>query len=73
MERRPASAQVGELGQAHISYQQAVVATRAAAHLPGVGGVASWDSLGVFALLARHGPQELTATEYPAPLLRLAG
>ena len=64
---------VGELGRAHISYQQAVVATRAAAHLPGMGGVASWDSLGVFALLARLGPQELAATEYPAPLLRLVG
>lgn len=60
------------LGKAVVSYDQALVAARAAEFLPGLGSVLAWESLGVYALLARIPPHEARSAVYPVPLLRLA-
>ncbi|RII20648.1 carbohydrate diacid transcriptional activator CdaR [Streptomyces sp. YIM 130001] len=74
--RRRAVAGIGlaqeGLGKAAVSYDQALVAARAAEFLPGLGSVLQWESLGVYALLAQIPPHEAQSAAYPVPLLRLA-
>lgn len=60
------------LTEAHRSYQEALVAVRAAQFLPGMGEVVTWASLGVYAMLAKLDPQEITMGAHPTPLVRLA-
>ncbi|MEL5953552.1 helix-turn-helix domain-containing protein [Streptomyces sp. CLV115] len=60
------------LRKAAVSYEQALVAARAAEFLPGLGSVLLWESLGAYALLAQISPHELKSTSYPVPMLRLA-
>ncbi|MBO9522831.1 MAG: helix-turn-helix domain-containing protein [Nocardioidaceae bacterium] len=59
------------LTAAHRSYQDALVAIRAAQFLPALGDVVTWDSLGVFALLAKLDPHELALGPHQAPIVRL--
>jgi hypothetical protein len=61
------------LQHADQAYEQAVIAGRAAEHLPELGDVVTWESLGVYGLLAQLAPRDLSLTSYPAALLRLAG
>ncbi|GAA1508437.1 PucR family transcriptional regulator [Nocardioides humi] len=77
-ERTRTSAMVGvgdrrsRLTDAHRSYQEAVVAVRAARFLSRTDDVVTWDSLGVYGLLARLDPQELALGAPAMPLARLA-
>lgn len=59
------------LNSAYHSYRQAVVGARAGEFLPGLGDVVSWESLGVYALLAKLEPQDLSLAAYPVSLARL--
>ena len=63
--------QQSTLAGAHRSYQDALVAIRAAQFLPGMGDVVTWDSLGVFALLAKLDPREIALGAHQEPLDRL--
>ncbi|TDC95440.1 CdaR family transcriptional regulator [Saccharopolyspora aridisoli] len=54
-----------------VSHEQARVAARAAGVLPALGDVIAWDDLGVYALLIKLAPQELTPTLYPSGLRAL--
>lgn len=60
------------LTDAHLSYQEAVVAVRAARFLSRTGDVVTWDSLGVYGLLAQLDPQQLSPGMRTTPLARLA-
>ena len=72
----PAIAGVGawqpSLVSAHESYQQALIAVRAARFLPGLGDVVPWHSLGVYGLLAKLDPHDLALGAHLAPLTGLA-
>lgn len=59
------------LEQAVQSHDQARLAARAARLLPRLGDVVTWSALGVYTLLMKLGPEELTPADYPAPVLRL--
>ena len=65
-------AQQAGLANVHRSYQQALIAVRAAQFLPGLGEVVTWDSLGVYALLAKVDPEDVTMGAHMTPLTRLA-
>jgi sugar diacid utilization regulator len=54
-----------------VSYRQARAAARAAGLLQGFGPVASWDSLGVYALLLQLPQRQLTMDLCPPGLLKL--
>jgi sugar diacid utilization regulator len=56
---------------AGTSHEQARAAARAAALLPALGDVVAWDALGVYALLIKLAPEQLTPTVYPPPVLAL--
>jgi len=60
------------LVSAHESYQQALIAVRAARFLPGLDDVVPWDSLGVYGLLAKLDPHDLALGAHLAPLTGLA-
>ncbi|WP_257425999.1 PucR family transcriptional regulator [Nocardioides carbamazepini] len=57
---------------AHRSYQQALIAVRAARFLPGLDDVVTWDSLGVYGLLAKLDPQDPALGPHLAPLAGMA-
>ncbi|WGX95856.1 CdaR family transcriptional regulator [Nocardioides sp. L-11A] len=59
------------LTAAHQSYQDALVAIRAAQFLPSMGDVVTWESLGVYVLLAKLDPQELVLGPHQTPIVRL--
>ncbi|WP_224388326.1 CdaR family transcriptional regulator [Pseudonocardia sp. ICBG1293] len=63
----------GGLAEARQAYRHAVIANRAAQHLPEFANVVTWEELGVYGLLAMLTPGDLDISSYPAPLLRLAG
>jgi sugar diacid utilization regulator len=65
-------AEYDSLRDAHRSYQQALIAVRAAQFLPGLGEVVAWDSLGVYALLAKLDADDLDLVARTTPLARLA-
>ncbi|BBG03894.1 MULTISPECIES: PucR family transcriptional regulator [Pseudonocardia] len=60
------------LVQARQAYQHAVIANRAAQHLPEFADVVTWEGIGVYGLLAMLAPGDLDISSYPVPLLRLA-
>lgn len=60
------------LTDSHLSYQEAVVAVRAARFLSRTGDVVTWDSLGVYGLLAQLDPQQISPGKQTTPLVRLA-
>jgi sugar diacid utilization regulator len=53
------------LDAAVISYEQARAAARAAALLPALGDITTWEGLGVFAFLIKIAPHELSPTLFP--------
>lgn len=67
------SAAASRLQDAHLAYEQAVIASRAAKYLPEFGDVVTWERLGVYGLLAKLAPHDLGLSSCPAALLRLAG
>ncbi|GII95167.1 PucR family transcriptional regulator [Sinosporangium siamense] len=60
------------LRDAHISHEQARIAQRTAQILPALGDIVGWEDLGVFALLAKLSPDDVSLKAYPPALLRLA-
>ncbi|WP_308819400.1 PucR family transcriptional regulator [Pseudonocardia alni] len=60
------------LVEARKAYQHAVIANRAAQHLPEFPDVVTWQGIGVYGLLAMLAPGDLDISSYPVPLLRLA-
>lgn len=62
----------GGLPDAHAAFQRALIACRAAEHMPEVGDVVTWDALGVYGTLALLVPRDLPLSAYPAELSRLA-
>lgn len=62
---------VDDLTQVHRSYRQAERAAHVARVVGGLGRVAGSDHLGVYGLLVRIPPDELTADAMPPGLLRL--
>ncbi|RNL61951.1 PucR family transcriptional regulator [Nocardioides marmoriginsengisoli] len=64
--------QWAHLKDAHRAYQEALVAVRAARFLPAMGDLVTWDSLGVYALLAKLDPEEIAPGAESSPLGRLA-
>ncbi|WP_418061849.1 PucR family transcriptional regulator [Pimelobacter simplex] len=65
-------ARQAEVVGAHRSYQQALIAVRAARFLPGLDDVVTWDSLGVYGLLAKLDPQDPALGPHVAPLAGMA-
>jgi sugar diacid utilization regulator len=62
---------VDDLADVHISYRQAERTARVARHVRGLDRVTSYDRLGVYGLLARIPPDELTPDALPPGLRRL--
>lgn len=62
---------VQSLGSGIVSYGQARDAVRAAKSLPSFENVVAWEDLGVYALLLRLTPEDLTDAVYPAAIRRL--
>lgn len=62
---------VEDLTEVHTSYRQAERTARVARHVRGLDRVTSFDQLGVYGLLARIPPDELTLDALPSGLRRL--
>ncbi|MER7569086.1 helix-turn-helix domain-containing protein [Streptomyces sp. NPDC097941] len=60
------------LAEAWISYEQALVAARAARRLPALKGIGDWEELGEFAILAQLPEHALNESLIPMPLRALA-
>lgn len=75
MARRRCVAGVGSsveaLRDVRSSYEQAAIAARAAQFVPRLGDVVHWESLGVYALLAKLVPGDIEMAAYPQPFVRL--
>ncbi|MER6361736.1 helix-turn-helix domain-containing protein [Kitasatospora sp. NPDC001527] len=59
------------LADARTSYEQALVAARAAQRMPGLRGVGSWEELGEFAVLLQLPDRALNGSLVPKPLSAL--
>lgn len=62
----------GGLQEAHRAYERALIAVRAAEHLPEFGDVVMWENIGVYGTLATLAPHDLSLSAYPAALTALA-
>ncbi|MFI9584214.1 PucR family transcriptional regulator [Streptomyces sp. NPDC052236] len=60
------------LAEAWTSYEQALVAARAARRLPALKGIGDWEELGEFAILAQLPEHALNESLIPMPLRALA-